>query len=169
MKRLTALLHHALLCTVLIACAPMLTACGLSHIEPGEVGVQINSCSGGGVNKTPAAIGYHLTGVCTTIVNYPVTIQTAVWTHDVGEGHPANEEITFSNADNMAIAVDVSISYHIDTASAAEFYSRFKVTDLSLFTHGMLRNLTRDAFNDVAGTYKKEIFEAVRGSGKGRR
>lgn len=133
--------------------ALVLGGCGLTHVEAGHVGVEINSCSNGGVNETPVPIGYHFTSACTKIVEYPTYVQTAVWTKSPTEGHPSNEEVTFTNADKMSVAVDVSLAYQLDPKKVPAFYAKFRDDELDGFTHGFLRNLARDKFNEAAGRY----------------
>lgn len=127
-----------------------------THVPPGYVGVEINSCSGGGVNPTPVGVGYHQVGPCTTIVSYPTFVQTAVWTKDLNEGNPKNEEITFTNADQMQIAADISVAYQLTPAKVPAFYAKFRADELNTFTHGFLRNMAREEFDTVAGKYKIE-------------
>lgn len=137
-----------LFCTLLAACT--------THIEPGHVGVLIRSCSGGGVDPNPLPVGYHNTGACTTIIQYPTFVQTAVWTKNPEEGHPTNEEITFTNADQMSIAVDISLAYQLTDTKVPAFYSKFRADNLDSFTHGFLRNIAREKFDTAAGKYKIE-------------
>lgn len=129
---------------------------GCTHVDAGYVGIAIDSCSGAGVEPKVAPVGYHAVGPCTTIVSYPTFVQTAVWTHNPNEGHPTNEEITFTNADQMQIAVDVSIAYQLDPNKVPAFYAKFRADSLDSFTHGFLRNLAREKFDTAAGRYRIE-------------
>ncbi len=126
------------------------------HVDAGHVGVEVDSCSNGGVKEKPLDVGYHGTGACTSIVEYPTSVQSAVWTKDPNEGHPANEEITFTNKDQMQIAVDVSLAYQLSRDKVPAFYSKFKADHLDSFTHGFLRNLAREKFDTAAGKYPIE-------------
>lgn len=141
---------------LLLLCALVCLSGCTTHIEPGHVGVLIRSCSGGGVDPNPLPVGYHSTGACTSIVEYPTFVQTAVWTHKLDEGKPVNEEITFTNADQMQIAADISIAYQLTEAKVPAFYSKFKADNLDTFTHGFLRNLAREKFDTAAGKYRIE-------------
>lgn len=129
-----------------------------THVEPGHVGIQVESCGNGGVVPDPVGVGYHGVGPCTTIIEYPTFMQSVIWTHNIHEGHPVNEEITFSNADQMQIAADISLAYTIDPTKAPAFYSKFKADSLDSFTHGFLRNLAREKFDEVAGKFKIEAI-----------
>lgn len=131
----------------------LLSGCGCSHVDAGHVGIEIDSCSGAGIEPKVAAVGYHNTGPCTSIVSYPTFVQTAVWTHNLNEGHPVNEEITFTNADQMQIAVDISLAYQLQADKVPAFYAKFRADNLDNFTHGFLRNLAREKFDTAAGKY----------------
>ena len=128
-----------------------------THVEPGHVGVEVISCGDhAGVTQKPLGIGYHDTGVCKTVIVYPTYMQSVVWTHKLDEGRPMNEEITFTNADQMSIAADISLAYKLDPEKVPAFYAMFKADNLDTFTHGFLRNLAREKFDEAAGKYKIE-------------
>jgi regulator of protease activity HflC (stomatin/prohibitin superfamily) len=135
---------------------PILPFVACVHVDPGSIGVKVESCSGGGVQTEPVPLGYHAVGPCTSIIEYPVFVQTAVWTHTLDEGHPKNEEITFTNSDQMQVAVDVSLAYQLDPNKASTFYTKFKAANIETWTHGFLRNLAREKFDTAAGKYKIE-------------
>lgn len=61
-----------------------------------------------------------------------------------------------TNADQMLVAVDVSLSYSIKPERVPHFYVKFRNDDLRLFTHGYLRNEVRDNMNIIGGKYKIE-------------
>lgn len=141
---------------LVLVCLTLLIGC-YEHIDPGHVGVLIESCgSNPGVSPTPLPVGYHTTGSCTTIVQYPTFVQNVVWTHSVHEGNPVNEEITFTNADQMQIAADISLAYTLDPQKVPTFYSKFRADHLSNFTDGFLRNMAREKFDESGGRYKIE-------------
>jgi regulator of protease activity HflC (stomatin/prohibitin superfamily) len=150
MKKLSQILLLGLLAGAL----PMLEGCiGCTHVEMGEVGIKIDNCANGAQPEL-VGTGYHMTGACTTIKEYPTTVQTAVWTHNPAEGHPQNEEITFTNADQMQIAVDISLAYQLDPSKVPAFYAKFRADDLDSYTHGFLRNLAREKFDTAGGKYR---------------
>ena len=132
-----------------------MTAC-CTHVDAGHVGIEIDSCSGAGVEGKIALVGYHTTGPCTTIVEYPTFVQTAVWTKNPNEGQPANEEIQFTNADQMMISLDISLAYQLDPAKVPAFYAKFRADKLESFTYGFMHNLAREKFDAIGGRYKIE-------------
>ncbi len=92
----------------------------------------------------------------TSVFQYPTFVQTAVWTKDANEGSPNNEEISFNSKEGMVITGDMSLSYQLEAKQVPAFYVKFRSDDLTGFTHGFLRNVARDAFNEIGPTYPLE-------------
>lgn len=128
---------------------------GCTRIGPGHVGIKVdNAGSTKGVLETPVRTGWvwYMPG-SSNVIEYPTFVQTVKWTKDPNEGHPQNEEITFTNKDSMVISADISLSYSIQAEKAPAFYVKFMSAELDTFTHGFLRNVSRDCFNENAGKY----------------
>jgi regulator of protease activity HflC (stomatin/prohibitin superfamily) len=64
--------------------------------------------------------------------------------------------MSFNSKEGMEIYADVSLSYAIDSGRVPDFYVKYRVNDLSLFTHGILRDVVRNSLNEVASTYSVE-------------
>jgi regulator of protease activity HflC (stomatin/prohibitin superfamily) len=128
---------------------------GCTRINPGHVGIKVTAGgSDRGVSDFPAQVGWvFYNPFVTSVYEYPTYVQTAVWTKNPNEGNANNEEITFTNKDQMTVMVDVNLSYHLLPEKVPSFYVKFRSDDLNSFTHGYLRNVTRDTFNMHAGTY----------------
>lgn len=133
------------------------TGCS-TRIGPGHVGIVVQSAgSNKGVLDAPVRTGrVWYNAYSETVIEYPTYIQTAKWTKDLNEGSPKNEEVTFTNKDSMAISADISLSYSLEEDKVPYFYVKFLSDDLNTFTHGFLRNVARDCFNDNAGKYSVE-------------
>ncbi|TAJ78640.1 prohibitin family protein [bacterium] len=141
---------------------------GYSVIGPGEVGIKVNYFgTQRGVEDFPLVTGMVLFNRFTTkVFHYPVYVQTAVWTQSPHEGRAINEEITFNSKEGLIIAGDFSLSYQLDSKKVPHFYVKFRSDNLDTFTHGFLRNVARDHFNEVGSQYavddiygpKKEEF-----------
>ncbi len=128
-----------------------------THVDAGHVGVEVTSCGDSpGINPKPVPVGYHGTGACTDIIQYPTFMQSAVWTQKLTEGAPADESISFTNADQMSISADISLAFTLDPEKVPTFYGKFKADTLGAFTHGFLHNLAREKFDHAAGKYKIE-------------
>ena len=145
---------HVLMALITLSTA--VTAC--TTIPPGHVGIKVNSYgSNKGVDDYPALTGVQTYNIFTTsIIEYPVFVQNVSWTKDPGEGHPINEEISFNTGDQMVVYADISLAYQLETNKAPNFYVKFRADDINAWTHGFLRNLTRQKFDEVAGRYKIE-------------
>ena len=129
-----------------------------TRIEAGHVGVEINLAGHQrGASDIPIRTGWVVySPLWTQIIQFPTYVQTVKWTRDPNEGHPVNEEMGFNSKEGMAIFADVSLSYAIDPQKVPEFYIKYRVSDLELFTHGILRDIVRNSLNEVASTYSVE-------------
>lgn len=134
----------------LISCA--------ERIEPGHVGIKINlSGTYRGVDNIPIVTGWvFFMPAVSQVLDYPVYVQTAKWTADPNEGSPNNEEITFNTKEGTNVRGDISLSYSLVPEKVPAFYVKFRSDDLDTFTHGFLRNIARDAFNETGATYTLE-------------
>jgi regulator of protease activity HflC (stomatin/prohibitin superfamily) len=133
------------------------TGCGTT-INPGYAGIVVDYYGKDrGVQSFTATTGRVWYNPWTTkVMEYPTFVQSVVWTQNPGEGRPANEEITFTNKDQMKIAADVALSYHLDVTKLPAFYVKFRSDDLAQFTYGYLHSLARDKFNELGGKYSIE-------------
>lgn len=139
-----------------------------TRVGPGYVGIKVNMTgSDRGVEDFPAQTGWvFYNPFATDVLVYPTFMQPVVWTKSTDEGNPVNEEVSFGTKEGLVMTADVSLSYQLMAEKVPRFYVKFRNDDLRRFTHGYLRNLTRDKFNDVAATYgvediygpKKEVF-----------
>jgi len=133
------------------------TGC-MTRIAPGHVGIKIDLAgSNRGAENLPIRTGWIIYNPASSqVVEYPTFVQTAVWSHSVSEGHPVDEEITFTTKDSMVVSVDVNLSYSLLQERVPAFYVKFRSDDVDSFTHGFLRNVARDCFNETAGKYSVE-------------
>lgn len=140
-----------LLCGLILGL--VLTSC--TTIPPGSVGVVVHNFGDNkGVSNVATTTGFTwYNPMSTSIFEYPTNVQTAKWTRDLNEGKPVNEEITFTNKDNMVISTDISISYSLVYDKVPAFYVKFRNDNIDDFTHGYLRNTVRDAFNETGGSF----------------
>jgi regulator of protease activity HflC (stomatin/prohibitin superfamily) len=129
-----------------------------TRIEAGYTGIEVNLAgSQRGASEIPIRTGWvFYSPVTTQVIEFPTFVQTVKWTKDVNEGHPLNEEMGFNSKEGMEIFCDVSLSYAIDPKHVPDFYVKYRVNDLDLFTHGILRDIVRNSLNEVASTYVVE-------------
>lgn len=131
---------------------------GCMTINPGNVGIEVSKIgSSRGVQdltiKTGLVVYDPLT---TTVIEYPTFMQTAKWTRDPNEGSANDESLTFTTKDSLVVNADVSLSYQLDADKAPAFYVKFRADHIGSFTDGYMRNVARDAFNEIAGQYTVE-------------
>lgn len=131
---------------------------GCSRVEPGYAGIKVDLYgSTKGVQEMPIVTGMvFYNPITTNIIEYPCFTQTAIWTKDIEEGSPKNEEITFNTVEGLTVSGDISLSYQLKAESVPSFYTKFRSDNINDFTHGFLRNTARDAFNEVGATFKVE-------------
>src|SRR5258707_9457131 len=130
----------------------------VTRIEAGHVGVEINLAGKQrGASEIPVRTGWVVySPLSTQIIEFPKYVQTVKWTKDTNEGHPINEEMGFNSKEGMEIFVDVSLSYAIEPTKVPDFYVKYRIGDMEVFTHGILRDVVRNSLNEVASTYVVE-------------
>jgi regulator of protease activity HflC (stomatin/prohibitin superfamily) len=130
----------------------------VTRIEAGYTGIEVNLAgSQRGASQIPIRTGWVVFSPLTTqIIEFPTFVQTVKWTKDVSEGHPINEEMGFNSKEGMEVFVDTSLSYAIEPTKVPDFYVKYRVNNLELFTHGILRDIVRNSLNEVASTYTVE-------------
>lgn len=137
---------------------------GCERVGAGYVGVKINYAGDDrGVSDIPAVTGWAFYNPFTqTVFSYPIFVQTAMWTRSEERGSESNEEVTFNSKEGMLVSADVSLSYQLVADKVPAFYVKFRTDRLETFTHGFLRNVARDFFNEVAGHYSVEDIIATK-------
>jgi regulator of protease activity HflC (stomatin/prohibitin superfamily) len=130
----------------------------ITRIGAGYVGVEVVlSGSQRGPAEIPIRTGWVVySPLHSQIIEFPTFVQTVKWTRDLAEGSATNQEMSFNSREGMEIYTDVSLSYAIDPRRVPDFYVKYRVNNLDLFTHGILRDVVRNSLNEVASTYSVE-------------
>jgi regulator of protease activity HflC (stomatin/prohibitin superfamily) len=131
----------------------------ITHVDAGHVGVEVTSCSGGGVTETPVPVGYHTTGPCTSIVEFPVFQQTLLLDKE--------EAINVTSSEGLPIGVDNSLSFTVSEAKAPHIYKKFR-KELATIESSYIRQAVREAMQETFAKYtaqqlysdKKELARA---------
>lgn len=151
----------ALALTLIIAMSNMLT-----RVEVGNVGLRVNLAGPTrGVENVPIVTGWVWYNPFTEqIVEFPTRVLTVTWTRDRADGNNFDESISFASAEGLTINADVGFAFHIEPSMAPRLYTRFRQSDLDVLAHGYIRNLVRDALNEVASTMPvQDIYGAKKG------
>ena len=140
-------------------------------IPPGYTGVRIDRLVDRGISRQNTATGFVLYNpVQTQLIIYPTFVQRVVWTHDLHEGDPVNEELTFNTKDSVPVNLDVAVSYSLDAQQVPTFYTKFRADRIGNFTHGFLRDTARNVvvaigseynFDDINGSKKEEFLDRI--------
>ena len=130
----------------------------VTRIGAGYVGVEVVlSGSQRGANEIPIRTGWvFYSPLRSQIIEFPTFVQTVKWTANLNEGRATDESMSFNSKEGMEIYADVSLSYAIEPRRVPDFYVKYRVTDLDVFTHGILRDIVRNSLNEVASTYNVE-------------
>lgn len=133
-------------------------------IEPGYVGIKIDRLVSRGITKEKMVTGFvFYNPVQIKIVSYPTFVQRVVWTHDLNEGSPMNEELAFNTKDSVPVKMDVAVSYELAANAVPTFYTKFRADKIAQFTHGYLHDTARNVVVDIGSEY---TFDEINGARK---
>jgi regulator of protease activity HflC (stomatin/prohibitin superfamily) len=143
---------------ILIFAFVILGVASCNRVGPGYVGIVVSMAGDNrGVADIPVETGWvFVTPITQKVLEYPTFVQTVVLTRTLTEGNELNEEISYSSKEGMSITADISFSYSLQANKAPNFYVKFRHDDLTLFTHGFLKNVIRDKFTELAGKFSVE-------------
>jgi regulator of protease activity HflC (stomatin/prohibitin superfamily) len=135
-----------------------LNAC--THVDAGNVGVEVDSCSGGGVKPVPVGVGYHTTGACTSIIEYPTFQQTLVLSaKEVGH---ENDSVTVTSSEGLPINIDVSMSFTVNPTEVPKIYSKFRL-DIDHIMNTYMRQSIREALQETFAKYTaQQLYSDMR-------
>jgi len=149
-------------------------ACTMTRVDTGHVGVKVKLAgSDRGVQDMQLKTGWVWYNPLTeNIIEFPVSVQNIILSANKHEGadpkdkeHERNvdESITFSSVEGVNANADIGFSFHIDPAQAPKLYARFRQNDMRELAYGYMRNVLREAFNEVAS---KMPIQEIYGAGK---
>jgi regulator of protease activity HflC (stomatin/prohibitin superfamily) len=140
-------------------------------IPPGYTGIKVNRLVNRGITREDVVTGFvFFNPIQSVVITYPTFVQRVIWTHDMKEGHPVNEELTFNTKDSVPVNIDVAVSYMLDANKVPEFYTKFRADRIDSFTHGYLRDTARNAvvmigseytFDDINGSKKEDFLNRL--------
>lgn len=140
-------------------------------IPPGYTGIKINRLVDRGITRENVVTGFvFFNPIQTAIVIYPTFVQRVVWTHDLKEGNPVNEELALNTRDAVPVNMDVAVSYVLMGDKVPDFYTHFRADRIESFTHGYLRDTARNVvvavgseytFDEINGSRKEEFLDRI--------
>lgn len=139
------------------------SGCSMEKVEAGYVGVKVNLLgTDKGVDHEEVGVGRYFLSINEELYRYPVFQQNYTWTASADEGSPDDESITFQTTEGLSVNGDFGISYSIVPDSVNTLFATYR-RGIDEITDVFLRNMVRDALNQVGGTME---VESVYGSGK---
>lgn len=146
----------------LLLLLPLLAAC--SNVPAGHVGVKVYLLgSSKGVDHEVLPVGRYWIGMNEQLYLFPTFQQNYVWTKSLHEGKAADESITFQTKEGMSINLDLGISYSLDPSKVALIFQKYR-KGIEEITDIFLRNMVRDAINQIGSQYTVEEAYALKKS-----
>lgn len=143
---------------ILIFICLMMVISGCSKVPAGHVGVIVNLYgSNKGINEQTVGVGRYFLGINEELYIFPTYLQNYTWIKD-----QPDESITMQTAEGLSINTDVGITYNIKPENVVKVFQKYRL-GVDEITNTFLRNMVRDAMNQVASSM---TVEQLYGSGK---
>ena len=128
-----------------------------TRIDAGHVGIKVNMYgTDKGVQDIVEVSGMvWYNPLTTTIYEFPTYVQHKVWTADITEDSPANEEFTVTTKDGLSLSFDVGLDYAVIPTKVADIFRMYR-KDLPQITNEFVRTLVRNGYNNAASNYTAE-------------
>lgn len=122
------------------------SGCSRAWIDPGSVGVKVNSYgSGKGVEDYPLLTGAVWYNPFTeTVYEYPTFTQNVTWKD--------NEKISFNSSQGSKISCDVGLSYSLKAEKVPHIFVKYR-QPIEAVTHNYLRIKVRDCINKFSSKF----------------
>jgi regulator of protease activity HflC (stomatin/prohibitin superfamily) len=133
----------------------LLTGC-MKQIPPASVGVKFNARTG--LNEQLVKPQVVWLGFMEQLIVYPTSIRNATYTRNSNEGErQGDDSIKASTSEGSILPVDLTVSYHVESADVLKAFQNFGTEDLSAVQRDFIRWTTIYAVNLVSGS--KSIFD----------
>lgn len=142
-----------------IAIMTLLALAACTHVEAGHVGVRVDSCEGGGIESGAVGVGYHTTGPCTSIIEYPTYQQTLTL--------DGSEALNVGSSEGMRVSADVSLSFTVDPAKVPVIYGKYKLDIDHIMMSYMRRTIQEDANKVFAKYTAQQLYSDKRDVARG--
>ena len=140
---------------ILIPIAILLTGC-MKQIPPASVGVKFNARTGISEHLVKPQVVW--LGFMEKLIVYPTSIRNATYTKNSNEGERTEDDsIKASTMEGSILPVDITVSYHVESADVLKAFQNFGTEDLGEVQRDFKRWTTIYAVNVVTG--RKSIFD----------
>jgi len=137
------------------------SGCDCEYVKAGNVGVLVQTMGSSKGDIQKVGVGRYFLSPGEDIFIFPTFKQQAIWTKSVTEGSPTDESFSIQTKENMAISVDVGITYHIQEDKVVDLFKSYR-RGAEEITHVFLRNHVRDAMTRAAASMTIEEISAGR-------
>jgi regulator of protease activity HflC (stomatin/prohibitin superfamily) len=137
----------------LIICVASSLLVGCSKVPAGYQGVIVNLYgSSKGVDAEPVGVGRYWVGWNQELYTFPTFLQNYTWIkNDSGQ----DESITMQTSEGLSINTDAGITYNIKPDNVVKVFQKYRL-GIDEITNTFLRNMVRDAMNNVSSTMTVE-------------
>ncbi|SFF54848.1 prohibitin family protein [Thermoflexibacter ruber] len=134
-----------------------------TRIDAGHVGIKVNLYgSDKGVQDIVEVSGVVWYNPLTTqIFEFPTYVQHKVWTMDMTEDSPRNEEFTVTTRDGLSLSFDVGLDYTVVASKVPDIFRTYRKS-LPQITDEFIRTLVRNSYNNTASKYTAEDMVSKR-------
>jgi regulator of protease activity HflC (stomatin/prohibitin superfamily) len=133
----------------IIACI-ILSSC--SKVPAGYKGVKVNLYgSEKGISEQPLDVGKYYIGWNEELYLFPTFLQNYTWISEKSQ----DESITMQTSEGLSINTDVGITYNIRPENVVKVFQKYR-QGIDEITNTFLRNMVRDAMNQVSSTMTVE-------------
>ncbi|MCS7017593.1 MAG: prohibitin family protein [Cytophagales bacterium] len=136
-----------------------------TRIDAGYVGIKVNLYGQDkgvqDITEVTGMVWYN--PITTAIYEFPTFVQHKVWSADITEDSPVNEEFTVTTRDGLSLSFDVGLDYKVIPERVPDIFRTYR-KDLRQITNEFIRTMVRNAHNSVASTYTAEDMVSKRGS-----
>lgn len=138
---------------VLFSC---LSLAGCSNVPAGYQGIIVNLYgSSKGVNSESVGTGRYFVGWGKELYTFPTFLQNYTWTKSTHEDSAQDESITIQTSEGLSINADVGVTYNIKPENVSKVFQKYRL-GIKEITNTFLRNMVRDAMNNVSSTMTVE-------------
>lgn len=143
--------------------SPLAYQTSCTRIDAGHVGIKVNLYgSEKGVQDIAEVTGIvWYNPLSTQIHEFPTFVQHKVWTANLTEDSPRNDEFTVTTKDGMSISFDVGLDYTVIPTKVPEIFQKYRKS-LPQITDEFIRTLVRNAYNQAASGYTAEDMVSKR-------
>jgi regulator of protease activity HflC (stomatin/prohibitin superfamily) len=147
----------------LVALVASFSTVSCTRIDAGHVGIKVNlyGDTKGVQDITEVSGMVWYSPLTTAIYEFPTFVQHKVWTADVQEDSPTNEEFTVTTRDGLSLSFDVGLDYQVIPSKVSDIFRTYR-KDLPRITNEFIRTMVRNAYNNVASAYSAEDMVSKR-------